>query len=99
MTKTIELQLNAKSTSDIKKGYPLILKEAVMKPELLVDEGCIIRLVDRNWQFVAKGYYGEQNKGIGWVLTKNEAEEITLTFLSLKLQRPSQDVKLILKTQ
>ncbi len=74
MTKTINLQLNAKSISDIKKGYPLILKEAVLNPEVLKNEGSIIRLVDRNWKFVAKGYYGEQNKGIGWVLTKDEDE-------------------------
>ena len=74
MTKTIDLQLNAKSISDIKKGYPLILKEAVFNPEVLKEEGSIIRLVDRNWRFVAKGYYGEQNKGIGWVLTRNEEE-------------------------
>lgn len=85
MTKTIELQLNAKSTSDIKKGYPLILKEAVMKPELLKEEGSIIRLVDRNWRFVAKGYYGEQNKGIGWVLTKNEEEAIDFDFFESKI--------------
>jgi len=85
MTKTVELQLNAKSTSDIKKGYPLILKEAVMKPELLKEEGCIIRLVDRNYRFVAKGYYGEQNKGIGWVLTRKENVEIDFDFFESKI--------------
>ena len=85
MTKTVELQLNAKSISDIKKGYPLILKEAVMKPELLTKEGCIVRLVDRNYRFVAKGYYGEQNKGIGWVLTRKEHEEIDFDFFEAKI--------------
>jgi len=85
MTKTVELQLNAKSTSDIKKGYPLILKEAVMKPELLKNEGCILRLVDRNFRFVAKGYYGEQNKGIGWVLSRKEDVEIDFDFFESKI--------------
>ena len=87
MTKTIDLQLNAKSIIDIKKGYPLILKEAVMNPEVLKEEGSIIRLVDRNWRFVAKGYYGEQNKGIGWVLSRNEEEQIDFEFFEGKIRK------------
>jgi 23S rRNA (cytosine1962-C5)-methyltransferase len=87
MTKSIDLQLNAKSIADIKKGYPLILKEAVMNPEVLKTEGSIIRLVDRNWRFVAKGYYGEQNKGIGWVLSRNEDEQIDFEFFEGKIRK------------
>lgn len=85
MTKTIELQVNAQNIADIKKGYPLILKEAILNPEVLKEEGSIIRLVDRNWRFVAKGYYGIQNKGIGWVLTKKEDEEIDFDFFESKM--------------
>lgn len=85
MTKTIELQLNAKNIADIKRGYPLILKDAILNPEALTSEGSIIRLVDRNWRFVAKGYYGEQNKGIGWVLTRKENEEIDFDFFESKI--------------
>lgn len=85
MTKTIELQVNAQNIADIKKGYPLILKEAILNPEVLKEEGSIIRLVDRNWRFIAKGYYGIQNKGIGWVLTKKENEEIDFDFFEAKM--------------
>ena len=85
MTKTIELQVNAQNIADIKKGYPLILKEAILNPEVLKEEGSIIRLVDRNWRFIAKGYYGIQNKGIGWVLTKKEDEEIDFDFFEAKM--------------
>ena len=35
MTKTIDLQVNAKNIADIKKGYPLILKEAIINPDVL----------------------------------------------------------------
>ncbi|MBO1915241.1 hypothetical protein J4G37_61740, partial [Microvirga sp. 3-52] len=80
-------QLNAKSIADIKKGYPLILKEAALNPEVLKAEGSIIRLVDRNWRFVAKGYYGEQNKGIGWVLSRNEDEPIDFDFFEGKIRK------------
>lgn len=85
MTKTIELQVNAQNIADIKKGYPLILKEAILNPEVLKEEGSIIRLVDRNWRFIAKGYHGIQNKGIGWVLTKKEDEEIDFDFFEAKM--------------
>ena len=87
MTKTIELQVNAKNISDIKKGYPLILKDAILNLDSLKlqKEGSIVRLVDRDWKFVAKGYYGEQNKGIGWVLTRKENEEIDFNFFESKI--------------
>ncbi|MHA6259289.1 class I SAM-dependent rRNA methyltransferase [Sporosarcina sp. CAU 1771] len=85
MTKTIDLLVNAKSISDIKKGYPLILKESIMNPELLTKEGSIIRLIDRERRFVAKGYYGEQNKGIGWVLTRKEDVEIDFDFFESRI--------------
>ena len=85
MTKTIDLQVNAKNIADIKKGYPLILKEAIINPDALREEGSIIRLVDRDRRFVAKGYYGNQNKGIGWVLTRKEDEEIDFDFFESKI--------------
>ena len=65
MTKTIDVQVNAQSIAAFKKGYPLILKDAVMNPEVLMEEGTIIRLVDKYRKFIAKGYYGNQNKGVG----------------------------------
>lgn len=85
MTKTIDVQVNAQSIAAFKKGYPLILKDAVVNPEVLSEEGTIIRLVDKYRKFIAKGYYGNQNKGIGWVLTKDENEEIDFGFFESKI--------------
>ncbi|MDS9472062.1 class I SAM-dependent rRNA methyltransferase [Sporosarcina pasteurii] len=85
MTKTIDVQLNAKAVAELKKGYPLILKDAVLNPQVLKEEGSIIKLVDRNWRFVAKGYYGVQNKGIGWVLTRKENEAIDFDFFKSRI--------------
>ncbi|WP_263491881.1 hypothetical protein, partial [Escherichia coli] len=56
-----------------------------MNPEVLMEEGTIIRLVDRYRKFIAKGYYGNQNKGIGWVLTRDDNEEIDFTFFESKI--------------
>ena len=85
MTKTIDLQLNAQSIAAIKKGYPLIMKDAILNPEILREEGSILRLIDRNRQFVAKGYYGVQNKGVGWVLTRKAEEKIDFDFFESKI--------------
>ncbi|MEK5036750.1 class I SAM-dependent rRNA methyltransferase [Sporosarcina sp. FSL K6-3457] len=87
MTKTIDLQVNAKNIADLKKGYPLILKEAIINVNVLTEEGAIVRLVDRDRRFVAKGYYGNQNKGIGWVLTQKEEEAIDFNFFESKIAK------------
>lgn len=83
--KTIDVLVNDKSGIALKKGYPLILKDAVMNPEVLKEEGDLLRLVDRNRRFIAKGYYGNQNKGIGWVLTRKEDEAIDFTFFESRI--------------
>lgn len=87
MTKTIDLQVNAKNIVDLKKGYPLILKEAIINSQVLTEEGVIVRLVDRDRRFVAKGYYGNQNKGIGWVLTQKDEEAIDFDFFESKIAK------------
>lgn len=85
MAKTIEVQLNDQAVTEIKKGYPLILKDGVLNSQVLEQEGSLIKLVDRNWRFVAKGYYGVQNKGIGWVLTRKIDEEIDFEFFKSRI--------------
>ncbi|MFD1929817.1 class I SAM-dependent rRNA methyltransferase [Sporosarcina siberiensis] len=85
MTKTIDLQVNARNIADFKKGYPLILKDAIINSDVLTTEGTIVRLLDKNRQFVAKGYYGIQNKGIGWVLTRREEVEIDFDFFESRI--------------
>ncbi|MCG3086891.1 class I SAM-dependent rRNA methyltransferase [Sporosarcina cyprini] len=86
MTKTIDVQVNAQSTAAFKKGYPLILKDAVVQPEVLKEEGTIIRLVDKYGKFIAKGYYGNQNKGVGWVLTRKDEEPIDFAFFESRMK-------------
>lgn len=99
MTKTIDLQVNAKNIADLKKGYPLILKEAIINVNVLTEEGAIVRLVDRDRRFVAKGYYGNQNKGIGWVLTQKEEEAIDFNFFESKIAKALERREALLQTQ
>lgn len=61
------------------RGYPLIEKEdAFEMPNM--DEGELIALVDEGKNFIATAYYGEQNKGIGWVLSLDSTEKIEHKF-------------------
>jgi 23S rRNA (cytosine1962-C5)-methyltransferase len=72
MNKEVSLKVKTKFVNKFKSGYPLISKEAIIHVDDLVEEGSIIKLVDDRNVFIAKGYYGKQNKGLGWVLSRKE---------------------------
>ncbi|WP_147554136.1 class I SAM-dependent rRNA methyltransferase [Bacillus testis] len=84
MAKLITLQLKKKYSDKIRKGYPLLEKEAVSVPEKLKDEGQLLQLVDEHHHYLATAYYGNQNKGLGWVLTDCKEEKIDHAFFSRK---------------
>ncbi|WZL71833.1 class I SAM-dependent rRNA methyltransferase [Clostridiaceae bacterium 35-E11] len=85
--KEIKLIIKNKLVKKYYQGYPLILKDAIINMKDLQEEGQLLRLVDEKQQFVAKGYYGRQNKGYGWILTHSEREEIDEAFFYQKLKR------------
>ena len=74
-------QIKDKFVHKYEKGYPLIAKESILNSDVLQKEGSIIKLVDERNHFIAKGYFGKQNKGFGWILTRNEKESIDGSFL------------------
>ncbi|ALS00542.1 SAM-dependent methyltransferase [Enterococcus silesiacus] len=56
-----------KSEKKFKGGYPLIQKEDLFDvPQSFSQEW--VKFVDSKGQFIATGYLGEQNKGIGWLV-------------------------------
>ena len=84
-----EVKIHGKHVEKYKNQYPLIFKEAIMGYQLLdssqLEEGTRLKLVDERGRFIATGYYGKQNKGIGWVLSKNEKEIFDQKFFQKKL--------------
>ncbi len=86
MNSEIEVQIKDKFVHKYEKGYPLISKESILNSDVLQKEGSIIKLVDERKRFIAKGYFGKQNKGFGWVLTRNEKELITTDFFKKKFR-------------
>lgn len=84
-----EIKLYNRHLEKFTEGYPLLFKEALMgnhmfdSPDFL--EGTLLKLTDERGKYVATAYYGVQNKGIGWVLSKNEKEAIDSSFFKRKL--------------
>ncbi|RKD71160.1 SAM-dependent methyltransferase [Sinobaca qinghaiensis] len=91
MTETMKISASKQAVETFQKGYPLIHEDMVNKREKLSEEGTVFDLMTPQGQFIAKAYYGLQNKGIGWILTNKKEEAIDQQFfvgkLSAALQR------------
>lgn len=86
MRSEVTVKIKPKFIKEIKSGYPLILKDAIQNLNDVQEEGTIIKVVDEKNQFIGKGYYGKQNKGYGWILTRKESEQINQTFFESKIK-------------
>ncbi|MFD4854532.1 class I SAM-dependent rRNA methyltransferase [Bacillus mycoides] len=86
MRSEVTIKIKPKFIKEIKSGYPLILKDAIQNLNDVREEGTIINIVDEKNQFIGKGYYGKQNKGYGWILTRKEKEEVNQSFFESKIK-------------
>src|SRR5690625_1409127 len=86
MSTPIDIKVKTNNIKQYKKGYPLISENTIQHPRTLPDEGSLIHLIDPNNQFLAKGYIGKQNKGIGWVLSRKKGEKIDFPFFKKKVK-------------
>ncbi|WP_047979581.1 class I SAM-dependent rRNA methyltransferase [Ornithinibacillus contaminans] len=85
MVKDIKLKVDAKFVNKYRGGFPLIFSDAISNLKDLKEEGSVVKLVDEKNAFIAKGYYGKQNKGYGWILSKNEQETFDKKFFKNKI--------------
>lgn len=83
--KPVKLIIRSKYAGQYKKGYPVLIRDSVLNPEQLKQEGQVIRLYDEQDRFIAVGYYGIQNKGLGWLLDQDERAVIDLNFFKNRL--------------
>ncbi|MBS4192045.1 class I SAM-dependent rRNA methyltransferase [Bacillus sp. FJAT-49705] len=81
--------LKVKSTfvKGLQSGYPLIIEDSIAKIPSGLTEGRIISFFDEKNRFIAKGYYGKQNKGIGWILSRNQQEQIDQGFFEKRIKK------------
>jgi 23S rRNA (cytosine1962-C5)-methyltransferase len=86
MNQTIRLKVKPTHSKYFKSGNPLITEDAIQNIKDVTTEGSIIELVDENNRFIGKGYYGRQNKGRGWILSRDPKQKFDQTFFEMKLK-------------
>lgn len=88
MRETITLRVDPEYAADLKKGYPLVLNKAISQDQQhSLEEGDFIELIDIHNRFIGRGYHGHQNKGIGWILTTRQHEDIDQAFFTKKISK------------
>lgn len=86
MDQEVRLKVKSKYVNKYKSDYPLVIQEAIINLADIKQEGTLFKLVDERNTFLAKGYYGIQNKGYGWILSRDENERIDQSFFQTKLK-------------
>ncbi|EWG13015.1 class I SAM-dependent rRNA methyltransferase [Cytobacillus firmus] len=86
MSNAIKLIAASKYKNSFRDGYPLVTEESVQRIPNGIKEGAVIELTDESSRFIGKGYYGKQNKGRGWILSRNPQETFDEAFFAKKFQ-------------
>ncbi|MEA3289437.1 MAG: class I SAM-dependent rRNA methyltransferase [Campylobacterota bacterium] len=86
MNKIVDIIIKQKFAKEYRDGYPLISLETIENVDKLTQEGLVLNLYDNKKKFIAKGYYGRQNKGYGWILTDNKEQNIDKDFFQTKIE-------------
>lgn len=97
MNKAIKLKVKSSHSKKLQAGYPLVTENAIEQFPSGITEGTIIDLFDEKNRFLAKGYYGKQNKGRGWVLSRNQQEVIDQRFFEKKIKMAIDNRKFLFK--
>lgn len=87
MRRKLYIQLKDTFTRNIQKGFPLLTAGMFISKTSEIEEGSLLQLTDRKGNFLAQAYYGKQNKGIGWILSRNPKENIDLHFFREQLTK------------
>lgn len=85
MKTPITLLAKPQYTQQYKDGYQLISQEYVENLEN-IGEQTLFTLLDSNKKFIAKGYLGKQNKGLGWVLSHQKDTIFDKAFFQEKIE-------------
>ncbi len=82
----VTVQIETPFEKNLLNGNPLIYKDAIAT-NLDLEEGQIIDVVTNKNKFIGRGYYAIQNKGIGWILTREKNKSIDRTFFEEQLKK------------
>ncbi|CAG9620426.1 class I SAM-dependent rRNA methyltransferase [Sutcliffiella rhizosphaerae] len=99
MRPQLNLKVKNKYAKQYKNGFPLIQKQSLINWNELKEEGTLVKLVDEQNQFLGKGYYGNQNKGYGWVVSSDPQEMMDVAFFKNTLQKAIQKRSALMKSE
>lgn len=74
METTIKITLA--QSNKYQSGYPLLMKDALVNPQVLTEPGQLLNVIDEQGTYIGKAYYGLQNKGVGWIVTNKQGQAI-----------------------
>ena len=86
MSSSIDLIIKPPYLKNYTNGYPLISKEYIDMANKVIKEGSLVNILDNKKRFIAKGYYGIQNKGHGWILSHKRDEPIDEQYFAQKIK-------------
>lgn len=86
MKTEVNLYIRSNYLKRYRNGYPLILEDSLINLNQIKEGGTLLNLFDEAKCFIGKGYYGRQNKGIGWILSMDEKEKIDQAFFQKKIE-------------
>ncbi len=86
MNKTIDVRIKDKWSNTFTINNPM-LKEMFETFPSTIEEGDLLDIYDAKKRYIGKAYYGKQNKGLGWMISKNKEECITSAFFEEKIKK------------
>ncbi len=99
MNNAIKLKVKSAHSKGYQAGYPLVTENAIAQFPNGIKEGTLLDLFDEKNRFLAKGYYGKQNKGRGWILSRNQQEVIDQSFFEKKIKMAIDNRKTLFKDE
>lgn len=84
--KQVDMIIKNKFIKSFNNNSTLIFKEALININKLNEEGMIVKLFNEDNHFVGKGFYGKQNKGYGWIVSRDEEAIIDSEFFYQKIK-------------
>ena len=72
-----QIKINNKALNKFNQKYPLIHQEDLfLENKSIENESEWVKFVSQSNYFVGYGYLGQQNKGLGWIISFDETKEI-----------------------
>jgi len=71
----------------IRSGYPALRKEMFEALHHVKEAGGLLHLMTEHKEYLATGYFGKQEKGVGWTLSMDEQEAIDVAFFKQRFEK------------